>query len=269
MILAPMPFLITVVLAWGLTWPVNKVLLESLSPLWMMALRSAIATRRAVRHRARARPPRPAAAGRRAGAAQHHAAAHGGLRRARRVGAAARADRALGRARLHDAALGGAGGQPVPGRATHARGAWSAWSSACSAWSSSSTRSRSTGPAGRPCSATAPSSLAAAAVGRQHPPHPRPPLAVDAVRPRTLGDAAGHAHRGAAGARDLGRARDRRGTAGSSRCCSTRASRAPRVAYWATAMASRTSARRHDLPRTAGDPRRQRRRGDALARRSR
>jgi drug/metabolite transporter (DMT)-like permease len=36
-------FLITVVIAWGLTWPVNKVLLESLSPLWMMALRSAIA----------------------------------------------------------------------------------------------------------------------------------------------------------------------------------------------------------------------------------
>lgn len=37
-------FLIIVVIAWGLTWPVNKVLLESLSPLWMMALRSAIAT---------------------------------------------------------------------------------------------------------------------------------------------------------------------------------------------------------------------------------
>jgi drug/metabolite transporter (DMT)-like permease len=37
-------FLLTVVLAWGLTWPVNKVLLESLPPLWVMALRSAIAT---------------------------------------------------------------------------------------------------------------------------------------------------------------------------------------------------------------------------------
>jgi drug/metabolite transporter (DMT)-like permease len=37
-------YLLTVVLAWGLTWPVNKVLLQSLSPLWMMALRSAIAT---------------------------------------------------------------------------------------------------------------------------------------------------------------------------------------------------------------------------------
>jgi len=36
-------FLLTVVVAWGLTWPVNKLLLESLSPLWMMALRSAIA----------------------------------------------------------------------------------------------------------------------------------------------------------------------------------------------------------------------------------
>lgn len=36
-------FLATVVLAWGLVWPVNKVILESLSPLWMMALRSAIA----------------------------------------------------------------------------------------------------------------------------------------------------------------------------------------------------------------------------------
>jgi drug/metabolite transporter (DMT)-like permease len=33
-----------VVVAWGLTWPVNKVILESLSPLWMAALRPAIAT---------------------------------------------------------------------------------------------------------------------------------------------------------------------------------------------------------------------------------
>jgi len=39
-----MLFLIVVVLAWGLVWPVNKVLLESLSPLWMMAIRSAVAT---------------------------------------------------------------------------------------------------------------------------------------------------------------------------------------------------------------------------------
>jgi drug/metabolite transporter (DMT)-like permease len=37
-------FLVIVVVAWGLTWPVNKVLLESLSPLWMMTLRAAIAT---------------------------------------------------------------------------------------------------------------------------------------------------------------------------------------------------------------------------------
>jgi drug/metabolite transporter (DMT)-like permease len=36
--------LITVVLAWGLVWPVNKVLLESFSPLWAIAIRSAIAT---------------------------------------------------------------------------------------------------------------------------------------------------------------------------------------------------------------------------------
>jgi drug/metabolite transporter (DMT)-like permease len=35
--------LVTVVLAWGLMWPVNKVILESLTPLWAMALRSAIA----------------------------------------------------------------------------------------------------------------------------------------------------------------------------------------------------------------------------------
>ena len=32
------------VIAWGLTWPVNKVILESLPPLWLMALRSAMAT---------------------------------------------------------------------------------------------------------------------------------------------------------------------------------------------------------------------------------
>src|SRR5512145_3246419 len=37
-------YLLTVVLAWGLVWPVNKVLLESLSPFWLMALRSALAT---------------------------------------------------------------------------------------------------------------------------------------------------------------------------------------------------------------------------------
>lgn len=30
--------------AWGLTWPVNKVVLATLSPLWAVALRSAIAT---------------------------------------------------------------------------------------------------------------------------------------------------------------------------------------------------------------------------------
>lgn len=34
----------TVVLAWGLGWPVNKVILESLSPLWAVALRCAVAT---------------------------------------------------------------------------------------------------------------------------------------------------------------------------------------------------------------------------------
>jgi len=36
--------LILVVLVWGLTWPVHKVILASLSPLWMAAIRSAIAT---------------------------------------------------------------------------------------------------------------------------------------------------------------------------------------------------------------------------------
>jgi drug/metabolite transporter (DMT)-like permease len=36
--------LATVVLAWGLVWPVNKVLLDSLSPLWLVAVRSAIAS---------------------------------------------------------------------------------------------------------------------------------------------------------------------------------------------------------------------------------
>jgi drug/metabolite transporter (DMT)-like permease len=33
-----------VVVAWGLTWPVHKVILQSLPPLWMVALRSAMAT---------------------------------------------------------------------------------------------------------------------------------------------------------------------------------------------------------------------------------
>ena len=36
--------LLVVVGAWGLVWPVNKVLLESFSPYWLSAIRSAIAT---------------------------------------------------------------------------------------------------------------------------------------------------------------------------------------------------------------------------------
>jgi drug/metabolite transporter (DMT)-like permease len=35
--------LVVAVFGWGLTWPVNKVILESMSPLWMAAIRSAIA----------------------------------------------------------------------------------------------------------------------------------------------------------------------------------------------------------------------------------
>jgi len=37
-------YLLTVVLAWGLTWPVNKLILSSLSSLWLVALRSAVGT---------------------------------------------------------------------------------------------------------------------------------------------------------------------------------------------------------------------------------
>jgi drug/metabolite transporter (DMT)-like permease len=37
-------FLGTVVIAWGLTWPVNKVVLASVPPLWAVTLRSVIAT---------------------------------------------------------------------------------------------------------------------------------------------------------------------------------------------------------------------------------
>jgi len=36
--------LVVVIVAWGLTWPVNKVVLATLSPLWAVTLRSAIAT---------------------------------------------------------------------------------------------------------------------------------------------------------------------------------------------------------------------------------
>ena len=35
--------LVVAVVGWGLTWPINKVVLESLSPFWMAAFRSAIA----------------------------------------------------------------------------------------------------------------------------------------------------------------------------------------------------------------------------------
>jgi drug/metabolite transporter (DMT)-like permease len=38
-----MLFPVTVVVAWGLTWPVNKVILKFLSPLWAVTLRTAIA----------------------------------------------------------------------------------------------------------------------------------------------------------------------------------------------------------------------------------
>ncbi len=38
-----MLFLATVVLAWGLTWPVNKVILRHMPPLWAVTLRTAIA----------------------------------------------------------------------------------------------------------------------------------------------------------------------------------------------------------------------------------
>lgn len=36
-------FLIVAMFGWGLTWPINKVILESMSPFWMAAIRSAIA----------------------------------------------------------------------------------------------------------------------------------------------------------------------------------------------------------------------------------
>jgi drug/metabolite transporter (DMT)-like permease len=36
--------LIVAIFGWGLTWPVNKVLLESLSPFWLAAIRSALST---------------------------------------------------------------------------------------------------------------------------------------------------------------------------------------------------------------------------------
>lgn len=36
--------LVTVVIAWGLTWPVNKAILETLPPVWTMAFRSALGT---------------------------------------------------------------------------------------------------------------------------------------------------------------------------------------------------------------------------------
>lgn len=36
-------FLLLTVLGWGLTWPINKLILQSLSPFWLAAIRSAIA----------------------------------------------------------------------------------------------------------------------------------------------------------------------------------------------------------------------------------
>ncbi len=36
-------FLFVAVVSWGLTWPINKLVLEAMGPLWMAALRSALA----------------------------------------------------------------------------------------------------------------------------------------------------------------------------------------------------------------------------------
>ena len=36
-------FLLLTVLGWGLGWPLNKVILESMSPYWFAALRSGLA----------------------------------------------------------------------------------------------------------------------------------------------------------------------------------------------------------------------------------
>jgi len=36
--------LVTVVFAWGLTWPINKVILQTVPPLWAVALRAALGT---------------------------------------------------------------------------------------------------------------------------------------------------------------------------------------------------------------------------------
>lgn len=55
--------LVAVVVVWGLIWPVNKVILESLTPLWMVALRSAVAAVTLIPLMAalgRLRPPRRA-----------------------------------------------------------------------------------------------------------------------------------------------------------------------------------------------------------------
>jgi drug/metabolite transporter (DMT)-like permease len=41
---AAVAMLVVVVIAWGLAWPVNKLILEALSPLWTAAIRAAIGT---------------------------------------------------------------------------------------------------------------------------------------------------------------------------------------------------------------------------------
>src|SRR5260370_40465411 len=41
---AALPLFAVVVLAWGFNWPVTKMIVHSMSPLWTAALRSLIAT---------------------------------------------------------------------------------------------------------------------------------------------------------------------------------------------------------------------------------
>src|SRR4029453_18679550 len=119
----------------------------------------------------------------------------------RQLGPRPGADRAHGGPRLHHAALGHAGHGAAAGRAAHApangrrprgpRGAGDPLQSGGAGLERSRGRARPPGhPAGR------------GALGGQHPPHPRPSLALDALRADPLGDPALHRAAGADRARD-------------------------------------------------------------------
>ena len=106
-----------VVAVWGSNWAVTKIVVQSVSPLWASAIRSAIATVALLALLRGARAIGAAAPRRRSGHPHRRHPSHGRLRGADGVRPATGPGRALDRARLYHAAVGRALRLAVPARA--------------------------------------------------------------------------------------------------------------------------------------------------------